>query len=118
MFGYNEFKTSLNDVYVSKFRHAHGVVFLKKELFDRAGGFLPWSCAADSEFLSRTRLHSTRYKMKSRLFYRRIHDNSLTRNKDTAYYSDKRKELKSMIRVYDKDEDIMIERVTTKYREI
>ena len=118
MFGYDTFRVLIEDVWPSNFRHAHGVIFLKKSLFNKAGGFLSWSCAADSEFLSRTRLHSTRYKMKSRLFYRRIHEDSLTRKGGTAYYSDKRKEYKSHIRVYDKDEDIWVERICSEYTEM
>ncbi len=118
MFGYDTFCTIISDVWPSQFKHAHGVVFMKKELFERAGGFRAWSCAADSEFLSRTRNHSNRYKMMSRLFYRRIHDNSLTRKTATAYYSDGRKAYKEQIRVYRKDEDIKIDRETVKYKEV
>lgn len=118
MFAYDQFTRDVTDIHESKLRQAHGVIFLKKELFDRAGGFLPWPCAADSEFLARTKYHSSRCKLRSRLFSRRIHPESVTNKKETAYYSDTRKKYKAMIRNYDKDENIKVEKVLTEFTEL
>lgn len=76
---------------------AHGVFLCKKTVFKKCGGFMPWKCAADTEFLTRTNKEYTRpvtYPLV--LFYYRMHDESLTKKKDTSMQS----ELRAQYRAY------------------
>jgi len=117
-FGYEVFNESIGGARLENFRCADGAIFVKKELFERAGGFRPWSCAADSEFLFRVKRHADICKLGARLFYRRVHGNNLTRAKETSLKSEVRLNYRSMIRVYGIDEDIKIEMVKAKYKEL
>ena len=118
MFGYEVFNESIEDAKLQNYRCADGAIFVKKELFERVGGFRPWSCAADSEFLFRVKRHADICKLKARLFYRRVHSNNLTRAKETSLKSEVRLNYRSMTRVYGIDEDIKIEMVKAKYKEL
>lgn len=71
--------------------YGEGVFGIKKDLFLSMNGFEGWKVAADSDFMGRI------YKFKRKinltpdvLFHRRLHDNSLTRRKDTGYASQMR----------------------------
>lgn len=117
-FGYNIFYKDINDFDTQKFRCADGVVFLRKWLFEKAGGFRPWTCAADSEFISRVKRSVRIKRTRARLFYRRLHNESLTREITTSYTSKKRKQYKDRIRVYKEGEDYTIDMVKSEYEEI
>jgi len=118
MFGYEVFNKTIEDAKLQNHRCADGAVFIKKELFERAGGFRPWSCAADSEFLFRVKKHADICKLNARLFYRRVHGDNLTRAKETSLTSDVRLNYRAMTRVYGVNEDIKIEMVKAKYTEL
>jgi len=72
----------------SKLEYGEGVFAIKKDLFIKQNGFYPWRCAADSEFKDRYRTKNNNiYKIDKLTFYRRIHDTSLTKSKETGYGS-------------------------------
>ena len=71
---------------------AHGVFFIPAATFKKVGGFQPWICGADTEFIKRSlanNLHTI--EINHCLFYRRIHAESLTNTSRTGYGSDLRK---------------------------
>ena len=66
---------------------ACGQVCFKHSLFDRLGGYLPWTCSADSEFEFRVKgIAKVKYIKKS-LLRRRVHGGNLTSRKETGYRS-------------------------------
>lgn len=78
----------------------HGVFGISKEAFLRVNGFWPWRCAADTEFrkrLSRNGING--FHINESLFKRRIHSDSLMRNKNTNGGSPLRKTLRKKIKV-------------------
>jgi glycosyltransferase involved in cell wall biosynthesis len=78
--------------------HGEGVFFIKKSYFNFLNGFEPWKCAADSEFHLRCGVNNipTKY-INDELFYRRIHNISLTNNETTGRWSDTRKKYINII---------------------
>lgn len=71
-------------VYTKSIYPPDGVSFMKYSVYDLLGGYKDWICGADSDFLSRLP-NDTKIKiMNDVLFYRRFHDNSLTRNPETG----------------------------------
>jgi glycosyltransferase involved in cell wall biosynthesis len=61
--------------------HANGVYRIKKTVFDVFGGYQPWLCAADTEFLQRFRQYGKfkEVSLNKELFLYRQHNESLTR---------------------------------------
>jgi hypothetical protein len=57
-------------------------------------------------------------RTRARLFHRRLHDDSLTRDISTGYKSKQRRGLAEKIRIYKEGEDIKIEMVKAKQNEI
>ncbi len=79
-------------------QHAHGVFFIPKETFNRIGGFQPWPCGADTEFIKRCKVNKIpSISIDEGLFYRRIHQESLTQNSQTGYSSSIRNKIKKWI---------------------
>lgn len=69
--------------------HAHGVFFTHKNILTKVGGFKDWKCGADTEFMKRCEKNRIKdINIQDRLFYRRIHGNSLTQNRDTGFKSE------------------------------
>lgn len=66
---------------------ACGQVYMKHTLFDKVGGYLPWTCSADSELEMRIRGIAKIKYIKKPLFKRRAHGGNLTMRKDTGYRS-------------------------------
>ncbi|MFW6243464.1 MAG: glycosyltransferase [bacterium] len=97
---------------VSK-RHANGVICFKKNIFDKMGGYQPWICSADTEFLVRGEELFKEKKIDTVFFYRRVHDNSLSKNHDDV--SDVRKRYRDLIGNH---ENIKIKKITNKYTEL
>ena len=78
---------------------AHGVFFSSKEILDKIGGFQPWMCGADTEFMKRCTKNGIRdAEIQDYLFYRRIHGNSLTQNASTNHRSKVRDNAKRFIK--------------------
>jgi glycosyltransferase involved in cell wall biosynthesis len=64
---------------------AEGVFCCGVDLFNKIGGFQPWLCGADSEFIKRSGKNKIRtLEIKYPLFYRRLHRNSLTNSPETG----------------------------------
>ena len=77
---------------------AQGVFFITKETLNKIGGFQPWLCAADTEFIKRCNFNNIKsLSINVPLFYRRIHNNSLTQNSSTGHSSDVRKKARDFI---------------------
>jgi len=62
---------------------AEGQVFMKHWVFDYFGGFMPWVCSADSEFIIRVDKFINVKEINIVLFKRRIHNSNLTVQKKT-----------------------------------
>ena len=60
---------------------------MKHWVFDYFGGFMPWRCAADTEFIKRVGKFIKFKKLKKILFRRRIHDSNLTVQKKSRIKS-------------------------------
>ena len=61
--------------------HANGVYMIKKHIYDVFGGYMPWKCAADTEFLRRFTQYNKfkEVKINKPLFYYRQHADTLTK---------------------------------------
>ncbi len=94
-----------------------GIIYFKKSVMDNiAGGWKPWTCAADTELKKRLKNKVKISKIKDKLFIRRIHENSLTNRIDTGYNSDIRKEYTKLIKDNYNDDEIKIDRVVNNIR--
>jgi glycosyltransferase involved in cell wall biosynthesis len=80
----------------NKINLSYGCIYFKKELFNCLGGFKPWPCSADKDFVQRASSHKIK-NIDIVLFNRRIHENSLTRNSMTNSNSEIRKMYNQMI---------------------
>jgi len=95
--------------------YAHGVVYMKKSLVDEIGGYQPWSCASDSELMVRSKELLIEKTIDEAIFYRRIHDNSLTNNLQFGFKSKNREKYRNLI---GKHESVKIDRVVNEYKEL
>lgn len=113
---FNNFKSDINDNEISV---AHGVVFVKKTVFDNiAGGYQPWVCGADTELHERIKRSVKIHSLKNPLFLRRLHEDSITSSPVTGFDSEIRKEYRKLIKKTYNHDEIMIERVVGEYKEI
>jgi len=112
--GYVEMKNGvINDNIIVE----SGIIFFKKSVIDNiAGGYKPWVCAADTELIKRLDNKVKISEIKEKLFYRRIHDNSLTNRLDTGYNSSIRLEYTNQIKSYYNDDEVKIERIVNDIR--
>lgn len=63
-----------------------GVFLIRKADFLRMGGFMPWQCAADTEFLQRLDTAKVpKVFVNEVLMHRRVHDKQLTTKADTGF---------------------------------
>lgn len=77
---------------------AHGVFLIKKNKFFQVGGFFPWRCGADTEFSERYEAIGNGIpKIDVPLFYRRYHENNITKSSDTSLESDERRKIRDII---------------------
>ena len=83
-----------------EFRAAsEGQFMMKRQVYDRLGGFMPWQCSADTEFHLRAQgLGMKSSTVEEFLFYRRIHSESLTTHPDTHMLSTRRQHYFRIIR--------------------
>jgi len=115
-FGYDTFIHNITSIVKSnKIHYPHGVILYKKSIFNISGGYQNWLCAADTELLERVSNFCKTTIFPEKLFYRRQHDNSLTKNKITNHNSELRNYYKSMI---GKHESIWINKIINTYKEI
>lgn len=76
-----------------------GVLFSRKDIINRVGGFRNWRCAADSDILFRLEhLIDQEIPRLPVLFFRREHDKQLTRASNTNFNSELRK---SYIKIFE-----------------
>lgn len=61
------------------------------KVHEKLGGYKPWRTTADTDFLLRRRGFFKEGVINESLFYRRIHDKSLTQNSETGHGSELRK---------------------------
>ena len=101
---------------------AEGQVFMKHWVFDFFGGFMPWRCAADTEFIMRVDKFLTVKKINKILFKRRIHDSNLTVQKKSKINSIFRKWHVNYINEVSKKikniNDAVIIKIVNNYKEI
>ena len=71
---------------------------MKKNIFKEFGGYRPWSCGADSELLVRLKKYTSTLELDNILMLRRVHSESLTRDKNTNFKSNIRKRYLQFIR--------------------
>jgi glycosyltransferase involved in cell wall biosynthesis len=77
---------------------AEGVFCIKSSLFRKYVGFMPWRCAADTEFGLRLQHNREHQKIIGKpLFLRRIHSDNLTIRKETNHASTIRKSYTKII---------------------
>ncbi len=100
------------------FRIADGAIFYKKWVLDMAGGYRDWICGADSEFCFRVMSHIKIKKISKHLFYRRQHQNSLTKKPKTVVGGELRNKYVKEIRKYDMNEEINIIKKINEYYEV
>jgi glycosyltransferase involved in cell wall biosynthesis len=75
-----------------------GVFSIKRSIFLSMNGFEGWRTSADTEFMGRLYKNSRKsINTPTVLFYRRIHENSLTQSKQTGYGSRARSNYNSLI---------------------
>lgn len=77
---------------------AEGVVLYTRKLFDALGGYKNWKCGCDSDFRFRAATLMKERKIIKPLFYRRIHNASLTRCAEYGLTSELRLHYKELMR--------------------
>jgi hypothetical protein len=69
-----------------------GQFLMTRPVMDIVGGFRPWWCHADSDFLLRALAFGcSRFIVTQHLYLRRIHPASLTQSRETGYHSELRR---------------------------
>ena len=76
----------------TQLRDAFGQFMIKHWVFDYFGGFMPWKCAADDEFITRVKKFINILFLEDELLLRKIHPNSLTQSNLTNFNSKERKD--------------------------
>lgn len=67
---------------------SHGVFLIKKSKFLELNGFFGWRCGADAEFTERySAFGNIIYTLDIPLYYRRYHENNITRVAETSLHS-------------------------------
>jgi glycosyltransferase involved in cell wall biosynthesis len=77
-FKFTPFEGSINNIVQQKIFPAVGVLFMKKSIFDKAGGYVNSKFSSDSELLIRLDKFTSTYFIENQLFYYRRHPNSLS----------------------------------------
>lgn len=114
---YRNFKTDIKSAY-GRCDYANGAIFVKKAIFEAFGGYQPWLCAADYEFLMRVNKHVKIKRLNNLVLYRRMHNESLTKKEGTKMTSNLRKKYHKSISINDYSEIIKIERKTNSFFKI
>lgn len=92
------FKKYYNENKIIADKHlACGCLFMEKSFFLENGGYSPWKCSADLEFINRTLKICKTGEIKKDLFYYRRHEKSLTMASETKPGSKIRKKYDSLI---------------------
>ena len=92
-------KTPNSDVVSKEKLFGEGVFSIKKSLFLSMNGFEGWRTTADTDFIGRLYKNSRKsINTPTVLFYRRLHQNSLTQSKQTGHGSKIRSNYNNLIR--------------------
>lgn len=117
-YNFRNFRKDINNK-DNKNRTSCGVIFFRREILDKLGGFYGVKCAADSDFLNRTKI--LKYKIgiiSEELFHRRLHNDSLSQSKETKKNSQIRRKAKQYFRKQLKENITFVKIKTNKYNEI
>lgn len=77
----------------------HGQIVMKRKVWDALGSYKPWPCTADTDFNGRAKCCNFNiYNVKEFLYLRRIHSQSLTRNKETGLGSAMRESYQAIMK--------------------
>jgi glycosyltransferase involved in cell wall biosynthesis len=77
----------------------HGQIVMKRRVWDALGSYKPWPCTADTDFNGRAKLCNFGiYQLKEFLYLRRIHNQSLTRHKETGLGSAMRESYQTIMK--------------------
>ena len=76
---YESWNANLNVKVEDVSKTADGVWSFRKEVLEKAGGYMSWQCAADSELIDRLKFWKvSQYVIQEFLYVRQSHPNSLT----------------------------------------
>jgi glycosyltransferase involved in cell wall biosynthesis len=117
-FGFYDFTNNINNVSRNSMPVALGAIFAKKSIFEKAGGYQPWICSADREFLLRMKKHAMFGTIEKPIFYRRVHSGSLAKRIDIKTRNKIRREYNGLIVHYQNVENIKINKIVNKYTTI
>lgn len=100
--------------------YAYGIVMFKGDIFDKFGGFRNYKCGSDSDFLNRFKNIKNISYVNKILFKRRMRENSLTRDKETSFESEYRKNIFNILSTYKYkiESDSIIDCVTNTFKYI
>jgi len=98
--------------------YANGAIFYKRKIIEMFGGYMPWRCAADFELIKRMSNHVNFGKTERLVFYRRRHDNALTKKSKTKMGSKYRNELLDKIKDEYGVDEIKIKQLVNNYYKI
>jgi len=79
------------------YMHAQGAFAIKKKPFLELRGFIPWKISADWEFNLRSEFYKKTTNLSDIHFFRRVHEENLTRRKDTGMKSPERIRINEII---------------------
>ena len=103
-FNFQNFNIVKDNINLTTIENSIGVFGIKKKIFEDFNGFENWICQADSEFKRRTEYVGVRtMKLEEVIFKRRIHENNLTRHKNTNMKSSLRYQYIKEIKIKPKD---------------
>lgn len=96
----------------------YGQFFIWKEKFKELGGFFPWPCEADHEFLKRAGWNNFNIKeVRDKIYiWRPIHGNNITSRKETGMRSELRLQLREQIKQNRKNKIKHIEPIFSRYK--
>jgi GT2 family glycosyltransferase len=97
--------------YTPCFSKYSGISLIHKSLYEKLGGYKDWRIAADTEFRSRFIKIYPQYRGLQQLFFRRVHNDSLTQSKTTGYGSELRNKYVNFIEDNKNNKEVFIEKV-------
>lgn len=101
---------------------AGGQIWVSHKIFDKFGGYMPWTCSADTEFEMRMKKFTKHKMIQKVLMRRRLHSNNLTVAKETNFSSEVRKHNLRYCRIvtakFRNEDEAKIQKITNTYYEI
>ena len=109
-----KFNNLVNNSLLKSNMYAFGCIFFKKHIYIKHGGYQPWKCAADGDFLNRISENKILLINKI-LFNRRIHKNNLTKRIDTGMKSQLRMKYRKLTLINKNNNINNIKTITNNY---